>query len=349
MTEDYATALATWADHWYDLTGMDLRGDLWDDDEMDLGDLPGHPFRGNQWAGGQSERAPDSGSGGGPSRGMVIQSKLGPVEMRPATDDDAARLKALKVPPGWHDVHVSVDLTAAVQAVGKDDADRTVYKRSAAYDEKNAAQKFARGKEFNAAVPKLREQMGRDMTDAKLPEKERESALMLHIIDKTAFRPGSESDTGADKFAYGITTLEGRHVKVDGDKVRFRFRGKDGVLNAKTITDPALARTLEPRLATTGPKEQLFPTASDGDMRDYLHSRDGDFKPKDFRTWHGTTKAMEVMEKMPVPKTEKEFKKAQLLVSKAVAMHLGNTPAVARKSYIDPAVWSPWQAKKKAA
>ena len=84
--------------------------------------------------------------------------------------------------------------------------------------------------------------------------------------------------------------------------------------------------------------------ATDADVRDYLHDRGGDFKVKDLRTWHGTNKALETIAKMPVPKSEAAFKKAQREVSVAVAKHLGNTPAVAKSSYIDPAVWSKWKA-----
>lgn len=305
------------------------------DGTLVLGDTLGHPFRGNQWTD-VASRGPDVGSGGGAT------FRAG---MRPASKADAERIKALKLPPAWTHVHLSEDPKADLQAVGTDAAGRTQYRYSAAHTERAAAEKFARLKEFHAALPDLRTQIAEDMRDRSLSEEERESAVMLHVIDQTAFRPGSDSDTGADKFAYGVTTLEGRHVKVDGDKVRFRFRGKDGVLNAKTITNPALAHEFKDRLTRTGPHEPLFPTATDAHLRDYLHARDGDFKPKDLRTWHGTNTALKTIAKMKAPTTEKEFKKAQRVVAKAVAGWLGNTPAVALKSYIDPAVWSKWKAK----
>jgi DNA topoisomerase-1 len=165
----------------------------------------------------------------------------------------------------------------------------------------------------------------------------------VYLIDKTGFRPGSDSETGGDVKAYGATTLEADHVKIDGKKVSFDFIGKKGVRITKTLEDDRLAMLLRPRVSKGG---RLF-SVSDGQVRDYLHSRDGAFKLKDFRTHNGTAKALDAMKRMPKPKSLTAFKKAQRMVAKVVSEHLGNTPAVALKSYIDPGVWSPWKTRLK--
>ena len=269
----------------------------------------------------------------------------GQVALRPATAADAKRIASLRIPPAYRDaVHLSDDPDADLQATWTDAKGRTQYRYSAEHSEKAAAEKFARLKDFNKALPHLREQIVADLHDTRLSETERESAAILRLIDKTGFRPGSEGETGADTKAYGATTLKAGHVRIEGDKISFRFPSKSGQVTAKTITDPVLAKVLAERKAEGG---YLFPNASDADVRDYLHARDGDFKVKDFRTWNGTNKALETMAKMPVPKNDTAFKKAQREVAKKVAKHLGNTPAIALKSYIDPAVFSAWKAKKK--
>jgi DNA topoisomerase-1 len=160
---------------------------------------------------------------------------------------------------------------------------------------------------------------------------------MLSLIDKTGFRVGSEADTGGKVRAYGASTLTGEHVKIEGDKMHFDFIGKHGVHIEHTIEDKALAGYLRDK-AGTG--ERLFHT-SDAQARTYLKSiSKDDFKTKDFRTWNGTAKAIEARNGH-VAHNEREFAKLQKDVAKAVSAHLGNTPAVALQSYIDPAIWAP--------
>jgi DNA topoisomerase-1 len=198
-----------------------------------------------------------------------------------------------------------------------------------------AGEKFSRLKDFTAAMPKLQSRIKGDLDSPDADQRTREAAAALYLIERTGFRVGSDRETGADKQAFGATTLRSEHVKVDGDKVSFSFVGKKGVDIEKTITDGRLARLLAPRVAAGG---RLFNT-SDSQVRDYLHSIDGDFKVKDFRTYIGTTTALKEISRMPVAKDEKEFARLQLAVSKKVSETLGNTPTVAKASYIDPAVW----------
>ena len=256
-------------------------------------------------------------------------------------DETQSRLESLKVPPAWKSVKLNSNPKADLQAVGVDRKGRKQAIYSAEHSERAAAEKFARLKEFTQELPKLRQRIEADINNKSIPPHEREAAAVLSLIDKTGFRIGSDRETGAEKTAFGASTLKTNHVKIEGDKVQFSFTGKKGVRINKTVHDSYLASILKDRLTTRG---RLF-NVTDGQVRDYLRSRDGEFKVKDFRTWKGTSVAIREIQKMRPPAEGKPFLKAQRLVAKKVARELGNTPTVALKSYIDPAAWSHWKAE----
>ena len=250
-----------------------------------------------------------------------------------------SRLEALKVPPAWKDVKLSSDPKADLQVTGIDKKGRKQAIYSVEHSERASAEKFARLKEFTQELPQLRQKIEADINNKSIPPHEREAAAVLSLIDKTGFRIGSDRETGADKTAFGASTLKANHVKIDGDKVQFSFTGKKGVRINKTVHDEHLASILKGRVKTRG---RLF-DVTDGQVRDYLRSRDGEFKVKDFRTWKGTAVAIREIQKMKPPAEGKPFLKAQRMVARKVARELGNTPTVALKSYIDPAAWSHWK------
>lgn len=276
--------------------------------------------------------------GGSAKQEGVVPVK--PVTKHPASltreTVDPARLKALRIPPAWKEVEINPDVNARLQATGKDAKGRRQYIYSAEHSAAMSAEKFARQKEFHKALPKLRATIAKDLKDPKLSPKDKEAAAVLALIDKTGFRVGSDTDTGAEKQAYGASTLQAKHVKIDGDKISFDFVGKKGVTITKTLEDKDLAKLLKPRVARGG---KLFDT-SDSAVRDYLHARDGDFKVKDFRTHRAMYVTLRTMKGMPRPANKKEFDAARKHIATTVAADLGNTPAIALASYIDPSVWA---------
>jgi DNA topoisomerase-1 len=254
-----------------------------------------------------------------------------------------AERKALGIPPAWTDVRINPDPKGALQAVGRDVKGRQQYRYSAKHSEEAAAEKFERMKAFEQALPGIRREIMRDVKS--LDPGTREAAAVMHLIDKTGLRIGSNSETLADKKAYGASTLERRHVSVEGDRVSFDFVGKKGVDIRKTVQDAELARDLRARSAGKGPTDRLF-SASDNQTREYMNGIAKDFSPKDFRTRHATAMALELVRARSVPKTQKEFKAARKEVGERVAAYLGNTSTVALKSYIAPVVFAKWEAKK---
>lgn len=261
------------------------------------------------------------------------------------SEADTARLKAFSTPPAWTHVVLNADPMARVLVTGKDSKGRAQSIYSAAHNEKAAAEKFARLKEFNAAAPKIAAAAAAQMNDPKLKPATRDAAAVVSLISETGFRIGSDADTGADVKAHGASTLTGEHVKIDGSKVAFSFIGKKGVSITKEIDSPALAEYITAKKKANG-DGPLFNAANDaGVTRWFKANGGGDFKVKDFRTWNGTEKAIEAVQSMPAPKTKAEYDKARLAVGKIVAAHLGNTPAVALEAYIDPTVFIDWSIK----
>jgi DNA topoisomerase-1 len=169
----------------------------------------------------------------------------------------------------------------------------------------------------------------------------------LAVIAETGMRPGSEQDTGAKVQAFGATTLQVRHVRVDGDAIQFGFVGKHGVMNQQRATDPDAVAAIKRRLSRAGrPDAPLWPNVSAEKVRDALKDispADVVFHPKDLRTALATRWAFGLVGDMRVPETEGELKKAKRRVAKEVSARLGNTPAVALESYIAPVVFEAWE------
>ena len=253
----------------------------------------------------------------------------------PVSDATAARLKAAGAKPGYAPIALNPDPSAPLQARGIDRKGDTQYMYSKEHSEVAAAEKFARLRDFNKALPGIR----RDIAAAP-----GDSALVLSIIDATGIRIGSEKDTLHE--AYGASTLLGQHIELGaGGKVSLNFSGKHGQTNIAEFSDARIHDALAAK--KLGPNDRAFATTDSG-VRRAMKSITGhaDFSPKDFRTWTGTATALIEVAKYPMPKTKDEEQHLRTLVSKVVAAKLNNTPAVALKDYIDPAVWKRWGKKK---
>ena len=265
------------------------------------GDVAGHEFHGNQWTNVGGDHHVIAGHANGSwvdAAGAAVHS------------DIADRLKSLGVPPAWKDVKLSTDPNRPLQATGIDAAGRTQYKYTAEYRAGQDAAKFERGRAFNQEIGTIRASMSKDLASGD--QKTRDAAACLALIDATGFRIGSNKDTGATnkdgeaEKHFGISTLTKSMVSVNGDEVILSFMGKSGKINEKTITDPALASYLGTRLNQIRPDTPVF-ESSDSKVRAYMKSIAGpDYSPKDFRTWHGTSKALETVLSMPKPTTDKE-------------------------------------------
>jgi len=254
------------------------------------------------------------------------------------------RIKSLVIPPAWTDVWISPSPTANLQATGVDAAGRTQYLYHPAFRAQQEQAKFDKLIGFAQRLPELRaataEHIGKDTLD-----RERVSAIATRLINRGWFRVGTERYAQESK-TFGITTLRKKHVRVRGHRISFEFQGKHRSVIRTTLVDSELAEAINELLALPG-GARLFRYEWDGGLyaltgarlNDYVRAYLGDeFTAKDFRTWGGTLiAAIELAERGPA-ETEAEAKRAVAAVMRRVGAELGNTPAVARSSYVSPAV-----------
>ena len=323
-------------------------------------DASGHEHKGEGPGGGQFTSGGSgggSGASGGGSGGdalkktpavksaMVAAKRIGKgKEAKVVLADGSeapAHIKPSMVPPDWSDVQVGTDPTADVLVTGRDKAGRskTVYADS--FHARNAAVKFARTQEMLKKSKELHDQNQSNRSNPSLKEQADCTWLMM----EQATRPGSDSDTKAKVKAFGATTLRAEHVVEAPDGVRLQFIGKEGVYHDHLIANKDLASMLLDRKRTADSRGgKLFDTDYDK-VRDYAHQLDGGrFSPKDFRTKRANELAIAEISKQPdPPKNAKEYKARVKAVAERVSHVLGNKPAQALESYIDPVVFSVWK------
>jgi len=257
--------------------------------------------------------------------------------------DVIARLDSLAIPPAWKDVFIAPTPRAKLQAVGIDSAGRRQYRYHPDFRAQQEAAKYDELIRFAEKLPDLRLAMGEHLTRDPL-DPLHVCAVAIRLINLAWFRVGSDRHTKRSR-TYGVTTLNKSHVKVRGTRVTFRFRAKGKVQVRTAVVDAELADSIRALMATPG--RRLFRYEVEGGLcnltnrrlNDYVREyMGGDFSCKDFRTWGGTlTAAIEFAERGPVDgKTEQ--KRVVAAVMRTVAERLGNTPSVARASYVSPAV-----------
>ena len=252
-------------------------------------------------------------------------------------------IQKLGIPPAWNDVSVNFNPKGNVLAQGVDAKGRGQSRYSANHTMQAAANKFGRVSELRQKRKQIFAEIEKDLGSAG--DRIKEDALCTKLIMKTGMRPGSKKDTKSEYQSYGAVTLEGRHIiKKDDGKVVVRFvpGKKKGQTIEMPINDKKLATQLLDKSAKVKADEKIFNTSASR-VRAYSKTKDGGgFKTKDHRTALGTEVAIEKIKSIPVPKTKKAYKTRIKEVSEAVSSVLGNTPAIAFKSYIDPQVWAKW-------
>ncbi|TMM23540.1 MAG: DNA topoisomerase IB [Actinobacteria bacterium] len=253
------------------------------------------------------------------------------------------RIQALAIPPAWKDVRISPRPGAKLQATGVDAAGRRQYLYHDDYRAAQEAAKFAKLVRFADALPAFREAMSEHM-EIEPMSPEWTCAVAVRLINLGWFRVGDDRYTRANK-TFGITTLRKSHVKVRGSRIAFRFRAKHRIWVRTAVVDSELAQAMRELLETRGGR--LFRYRLDDEiynltarrLNDYIAEFMGEeFTAKDFRTWGGTLIAAVALAERPPVKTETEAKRTVAAVMRTVGERLGNTPAVARASYVSPAV-----------
>ncbi len=253
----------------------------------------------------------------------------------PITDPtEIERLNRIALPPAYTDARFSVDPNGHLQAIGIDARGRRQYRYHPAFREAQESRKFANCAAFGLALPRLRQQLERDL---KADPRSRPAVLaaVVRILDCAYLRIGNRA-YARDNKSFGLTTLRNRHARLTRGALALKYRGKSGIIREVKLTDRTVMRIV--RQCQDLPGQQLFQfqgedgqphAVSSGDVNAYLRAITGsDFSAKDFRTWHGSVIAFAALNRGAGLK--------EMLADVSAA--LANTPAVARRAYIHPSL-----------
>jgi DNA topoisomerase-1 len=252
-----------------------------------------------------------------------------------------ARIARLRIPPAWRDVRIARSDSAPLQAVGVDKKGRTQYLYHSRFRAQQEEAKFKRIVEFGEALPAIRRRVRADLKREGL-ERDKVLAAMVRLIDQGFFRVGNDKSAKSES-TYGLSTVHGRHVTVDGDTLLFDYVGKWKKKHKRAIRDKEVAVVVAQLKNLQGGELFKFLTGDrvvdikDRHVNDYIQSIVGDnHTAKDFRTWAGTLlcSIALAMQGQAESKTARKRKMRKAIV--ATAGQLGNTPAVCKKSYICP-------------
>jgi len=266
---------------------------------------------------------------------------------RPLRDaDELARIRALAIPPAYTQVWICPRANGHLQATGRDARGRKQYRYHPEWQRARGGSKFERLRAFGAMLPRIRAAVRRDLA-APLGDEVRRAAVLatvVHLLDTTLERVGND-EYARSNGSYGLTTLRCRHASVRSGELRLRFRGKSGVVREVSLHDRRIARIV--RRCQALPGQELFQyldtqgsahRIDSADINDYLRAVAGDFTAKDFRTWHGSVRALQCWRELDPEEAAKPTPAHAKRVLAQVAERLGNTVAVCRKAYVHPRV-----------
>jgi len=265
---------------------------------------------------------------------------------------DLLRIKQLVIPPAWENVWICSLPNGHLQATGIDTKKRKQYRYHSLWSRFRNQTKFYQLLAFGKKLPAIREQLEKDLAKPGLPL-EKVLAAIVMIMQQTNIRVGNniyEKLYGS----FGLTTLKDKHVRVNGNTVKFCFKGKKGIFHEIDLKSSKLARVI--KQCKDIPGKELFQyydaggekkPIDSGMVNEYIKNICCDnFTTKDFRTWTGTVYAIEAFKELGGCETETEAKKKIVQVLDIVAKRLGNTRAVCKKYYVHPSILDMYVSKQ---
>ncbi len=263
----------------------------------------------------------------------------------PVTDEETLRrIRSLAIPPAWTEVWICPYPNGHLQATGRDAKGRKQYRYHPRWRAVRDEAKYTKLLTFARVLPQIRARVEADLKRPGLP-REKVLAAVIRLMEMTLIRIGNAEYAKANK-SFGLTTLRDRHVAIAGGHIRISFRGKSGKRHDSDITDRRLARIV--KACRDLPGYELFQyidgdgrrrDVGSADVNDYLREISGeDITAKDFRTWAATHLAAQALREFAMFDSDAKRKQAIVDAVKKVASHLGNTPAICRRSYIHPAI-----------
>jgi len=264
----------------------------------------------------------------------------------------AARCRALVIPPAWRDVWICPRANGHIQAIGTDAAGRRQYLYHPVWREQRDAAKHDRVLLVAARLPGARRRAAADLDRAGMP-RERALATAFRLLDLGLFRIGGEQ-YAEENGSFGLATIQQRHVRVRAGEVRFEYTAKSAQERFVVVRDPKVVEAVaELRRRRGGGPDLLayrvgrqWKDVTSDDVNRYVKALiGGEVSAKDFRTWHGTVLAAVALAERAEPARSRTAQtRAVRDAMRAVAHDLGNTMAVARRSYVDPRVVDRYEA-----
>jgi DNA topoisomerase IB len=262
----------------------------------------------------------------------------------PLTDrEEVARIKGLAIPPAWQEVWICPFRNGHIQAVGTDAAGRRQYLYHDGWRQRRDEEKHERVLRLATRLPSFRSTVDEDLCTRGLTER-RVLAGALRMLDRGVFRTGGEEYAEESR---GVATLLCGDVTVAGGEIRFDYIAKGGVERRLRIRDDRLAPLVTALRRGRGDEDRLL-VYRKGNNRCEVRAEDvnrrlqqivgPDFTAKDLRTWHATVLAAVIIAGHEPPRSATARRRVEKAVLADVAEQLGNTPAVARRSYVDPRV-----------
>ena len=262
-------------------------------------------------------------------------------------DEDAQRVRDLVIPPAWKDVWVCPFPNGHLQAVGTDEAGRRQYLYHPAWRARRDLLKYQRVMRLGRVLAEVRRRLLDDLSTEAM-SRERASAIAVRLLDLGYFRIGNDVYTDTHG-SFGLTSLERRHVRREGDTLVFEFTGKSGIEHVIEIDDALVLDAIDILRRRRSQHDDALLAYKDGRLwkrleptivNDYVREVTAlEVTAKDFRTWHATVMAAVALADSDEPgDTQASRRRALSAAVKEVARYLGNTPTVARGSYIDPRV-----------
>ena len=258
--------------------------------------------------------------------------------------DVLARIKSLAIPPAWTNVWICNNPKGHLQATGRDAKGRKQSRYHPRWRQARDETKYHRMLVFGSKLPRIRERVEHDLTLSGL-SRDKVLATIVRLMERTHIRVGNE-EYARENHSYGLTTMRGRHVNVEGATVSFKFQGKSGKHHIIDVSDRRLAKIVQ--RCQDLPGYELFQyidedgesrAVDSADVNEYLGEISNDsFTAKDFRTWAGTLLACRELRKFEAFQSATQAKKNIVQAIAAVAESLGNTPSVCRKCYVHPGV-----------
>ena len=254
------------------------------------------------------------------------------------------RIRKLAIPPAWTNVWICPKESGHIQATGFDIRGRKQYRYHAMWNTLRNETKFHRLYEFGKVLPSIRLKLEEDLAKKELSE-EKVLATVVSLMERTYIRVGND-DYEKLYGSYGLTTLKDSHVKIDGDKIFFSFKGKKGIDHKITLKNKRLARMV--KHCRDIPGKELFqyydtegnrkPIDSGMVNRYVKEASGGDFTAKDFRTWAGTLNIIRAFKSIGESESDTDCKRKIVAALDEVSKQLGNTRSVCKKYYVHPGV-----------